>query len=540
MDASPVKAGQVLAGKYRIERVLGEGGMGVVVEAHDISLERRVAIKFLLPDFVKHPEATQRFMREARAAAKIQSEHVARVIDVSTLETGAPYMVMEFLEGLDLSQVIDTSGALPVEDVALYVIQACEALAEAHANGIIHRDLKPANLFLAQQAGGSRKIKVLDFGISKTLSATDPGLLGSLTRTSSMMGSPLYMSPEQMKSSRDVDLRTDIWALGVIIYEALTANTPFTGGSIPEISAKILLSDPRPLGEFKPDVPQALVDVTTRALHKQPDMRFQNVGELAVALLPYAPNRARGNVERIIRVLNAAGMANSEFLASIAPLENALYGNGVDVLRIKDVSASASQLRNASKPKQGTVANFGNTQTERAPSARKRGGSRRVIVAAAVSVLSIAGALALILRSNTAPPVKASIEQPVARGASAPLPGVQVTSEPAAPLAPSIKPVPMPEAPAPIPNLPGDDAAPSEGAASDAVKAPAEAATAVPTAGVAAPTGKPVASRTAANVGAKKATRPKPAPQPARKAGVAKAPEKSYSGDFTSKFGSRK
>src|SRR5688572_18828222 len=306
MNAPPVMIGQVLAGKYRIERVLGEGGMGVVVEAHDTSLERRVAIKFLLPEFVQNTEAIQRFTREARAAVKIQSEHVARVIDVSTLENGAPYMVMEFLEGSDLSQVIDTGGQIAVEDAALYVIQACEALAEAHAHGIIHRDLKPANLFLAWQAGGSQKIKVLDFGISKTLTATDPGLLGSLTRTSSMMGSPLYMSPEQMKSTRDVDFRADIWALGVILYEALAASTPFSGGSIPEISAKILLEDPRPIAELRPDLPEQLVEVITRTLRKRPDERFANVGELAVALLPFAHGQARGNVERIVRVLSQA------------------------------------------------------------------------------------------------------------------------------------------------------------------------------------------------------------------------------------------
>ena len=391
MDASPVAPGQILAGKYRIERVLGEGGMGVVVEAHDTSLERRVAIKFLLPDFVKHVEAKERFLREARAAVKIQSEHVARVIDVSTLEGGAPYMVMEFLEGSDLSRVIETAGPLSVEDSALYVIQACEALAEAHANGIIHRDLKPANLFLAQQAGGSRKIKVLDFGISKTLNSADAKASGSLTRTSSMMGSPLYMSPEQMKSARDVDLRTDIWALGVILYETLTGNPPFLGNSIPEISAKILLEDPRPVCEARPNVPKLLSDVTARALQKQPDKRFANVGELAVALLPFAPGRARNNVERITRVLEAAGFAKSDFLASTPPppLQEPGTASQGAVQAVPQPSVARSE--GGSKRKGATLANWGQTQMEAAKGSAR---SSRLLVGAA---LGSVGALAAVI-----------------------------------------------------------------------------------------------------------------------------------------------
>jgi serine/threonine-protein kinase len=191
VQSAPVEAGQVLAGKYRVERVLGEGGMGIVVEAMDMGLERRVAIKFLLPDFARNEEAVQRFLREARAAVKIQSEHVARVIDVNKLENGAPYMVMEFLEGSDLSQVIETTGPLPVEEAALYVIQACEALAEAHAYGIVHRDLKPANLFLSTRTDGTRHVKVLDFGVSKSLLNTSGQF--ALTDTSMMVGSPLYI-----------------------------------------------------------------------------------------------------------------------------------------------------------------------------------------------------------------------------------------------------------------------------------------------------------------------------------------------------------
>ncbi len=296
----------MLAGKYRVERVLGEGGMGVVVAALDTTLERRVAIKFLLPEYAEHVEACARFMREARAAVKIRSEHIARVIDVCTMEGGSPYMVMEFLEGQDLSQVLAAQGPLPVEQAAGYVLEACDAVAEAHACGIVHRDLKPANLFLARQSDGTTRVKVLDFGISKNTLAVPGGTDPALTRTSSMMGSPLYMSPEQMRSTKDVDARSDIWSLGVILFELLEAQLPFSAASIPELSAKILLEDAQTLS--RTDAPPALRALLARALEKTPSKRFQSVAEFAAALAAFAPARLSTTVERISRVLESAGM----------------------------------------------------------------------------------------------------------------------------------------------------------------------------------------------------------------------------------------
>jgi serine/threonine-protein kinase len=511
MDASPVAPGQILAGKYRIERVLGEGGMGVVVEAHDTGLERRVAIKFLLPDFVKHVEAKERFLREARAAVKIQSEHVARVIDVSTLESGAPYMVMEFLEGSDLSRVIETGGPLSVEDAALYVIQACEALAEAHAHGIIHRDLKPANLFLAQQAGGSRKIKVLDFGISKTLNSADAKASASLTRTSSMMGSPLYMSPEQMKSARDVDLRTDIWALGVILYESLTGNPPFLGNSIPEISAQILLEDPRPVSEARPSVPKLLSDVTARALQKQPDKRFSNVAELAIALLPFAPARARNNVERITRVLEDAGFAKSDFLASVPPppstVEPASSAHAVEAVP----QPSVALPEGGAKRKGATLANWGQTRMEAANGLASKS-SRLLLGAALGSVTVLAAAIGLIVHfSSRSAPVAVSAATPAAVAAAAPLP--------ASPR-PPVEAVPAPK----IAIAPAEEGTPeAKSSAQDDAREPA------------APAAKPKSSGPA-----KKRTTAAAAVHPASVSAVVKPREKSYTSDFKSKFGSRK
>ena len=196
----PITPGTVLAGKYRVERIIGQGGMGLVVEAKHIALDERVALKFLLPDYASHPEAAARFLREARAAVKIKSEHVARVSDVGTLDNGSPYMVMEFLEGSDLSQVLEKRGVLAIPEAIDYVIQGCEAIAEAHSHGIVHRDLKPANLFLTRRQDGYPLVKVLDFGISKTM-----GNVENLTKTMAAMGSALYMSPEQMQQTRSVD-----------------------------------------------------------------------------------------------------------------------------------------------------------------------------------------------------------------------------------------------------------------------------------------------------------------------------------------------
>jgi serine/threonine-protein kinase len=306
------RLGQVLAGKYRIERVLGQGGMGVVVAATHLQLEERVAIKFLLPSAMENQETVARFAREARAAVKIKSEHVARVTDVGTLETGCPYMVMEYLHGSDLGGLVHDRGPLPIEEAVDYLLQAAEAIAEAHSLGIIHRDLKPANLFHTQRADGSACIKVLDFGISKVTGLSGSGSDLGMTRTTTVMGSPLYMSPEQMASSRDVDVRTDIWALGVILYELLTGQVPFVADTMPQLCAMILQQPPPPLRNTRPDAPEALQNVLTRALEKDPKRRYLNMAEFAAALLPFATRSGRTSVERISRVINAGGLSAAQ------------------------------------------------------------------------------------------------------------------------------------------------------------------------------------------------------------------------------------
>jgi eukaryotic-like serine/threonine-protein kinase len=306
--AAGVNEGDVLAGKYRIDKVLGVGGMGVVVAAHHIQLDEKVAIKFLLPQALASKETVARFAREARAAVKIKSEHVARVSDVGTLDNGAPYMVMEYLQGGDLSEWLKQRGAMPIDLAVEFVLQACEAIAEAHALGIVHRDLKPSNLFATRRADGSNTVKVLDFGISKTGKDT-AGM--QMTATSSVMGSPLYMSPEQLQSSKDVDARSDIWSIGIILHELLTGDSPFQAETMPQLVVGIMSSPPPPLRNKRPEAPRGLELVILKCLDKDRGKRYQTIGDLAVALLEFAPKRSKISVERITGVMREAGLSSS-------------------------------------------------------------------------------------------------------------------------------------------------------------------------------------------------------------------------------------
>jgi eukaryotic-like serine/threonine-protein kinase len=303
--------GTVVAAKFRIERVLGEGGMGIVLAAHHLHLGRMVAIKLLKPDALAHPDIVARFGNEARSASRIQSEHVARVLDVGALDSGEPYMVMEYLEGLDLSKYVRQRGPLAIEEAVDYLLQACEALAEAHVAGIVHRDLKPANLYLTRRADGSSCVKVLDFGISKASLAGDQAAAQHVTQTASVLGTPGYMAPEQLRSSKYVDARTDIWALGVILHELLTGKLAFQGSTVPEIYAAILASPPEPLRSARPDAPPQLEAIIAKCLEKDANRRFANVGELAVALVQFAPASGRLSAERIGRITGVAPAAQA-------------------------------------------------------------------------------------------------------------------------------------------------------------------------------------------------------------------------------------
>jgi hypothetical protein len=297
---APVKVGDVIDNKFKVEGILGEGGMGVVVAALHLELDVRVALKFLLPEAFSNLEAVQRFIREARAAARIRSEHVARILDTGRLEDGSPFQVMELLEGEDLAKVLATRGAVAVEDAISYVLQASEALAEAHTAGIIHRDLKPANLFLARKPDRTTILKVLDFGISKNLLSTEKGL----TRSNAIVGSPFYMSPEQLTYGGEVDARSDIWSLGIILYELISGTPPFGGETLPQVVAGILTNRPRTVAELRPGLPPGVGAAIHRCMMTNAGDRFTSVAELAHALAPYGPPSARESAERISRVMH--------------------------------------------------------------------------------------------------------------------------------------------------------------------------------------------------------------------------------------------
>lgn len=285
MREPPVAIGATVAEKYVVERVLGEGGMGIVLAARHRELDQRVAIKCLLPEIAQRGVAAERFRREARAVASMRSEHICRVLDVGTLSDGIPFMIMEYLDGCDLAQELERRERIPYREAVTYVMQACEALSEAHNAGIIHRDLKPANLFLEHRGTGARRVKVLDFGVSKSLLEAQKSQ--ALTQTANLVGSPLYMSPEQLESSRDVDARADIWGLGIVLYELINGQPPFAAASIPQLVAAVINEQPAKLPESL-EVPPELEAVIMRMLSKDRRERFASIEELMEQLAPYA------------------------------------------------------------------------------------------------------------------------------------------------------------------------------------------------------------------------------------------------------------
>jgi serine/threonine protein kinase len=303
-DSAPA-VGTVIAGKYRVEGTLGAGGMGVVVRAHHELLDQKVALKFLLPAALKDKVSVERFLREARAAVKLESEHVARILDLGTLDDGAPYIVMELLDGMDLGDLLQQRGALPVQEAVDYMLEALDAIAEAHARGIVHRDLKPSNLFCARRADGTSTIKVLDFGISKLSVGEEPLTNPALTSSFTVIGSPVYMSPEQFRSSRSVDARGDIWSLGIILYQLLTGRNPFLGNTMGELFTAIITKEPIAPRTIRPDIPPALEGAILRCLRKTPADRYPSSGELAHVLSPFGSGRASRSVKRAQRLESA-------------------------------------------------------------------------------------------------------------------------------------------------------------------------------------------------------------------------------------------
>jgi serine/threonine-protein kinase len=290
------KVGDVILDKYEVTRVLGKGGMGIVLAARHLELNELVALKFLLPSLRDKPEISTRLVQEARTGIRIKNAHVARVYDVGTVE-GVPFMVMEHLTGHDLSAVIRERGQLPIVESADLLLQACEAVNEGHALGIVHRDLKPANLFVTTELDGTPFVKVLDFGISKSTATSDV----SVTASTAIMGSPLYMSPEQIMSAKSVDHRSDVWSLGVILYEMLTGTPPFKGDAFPAVCAAILRGSYTSPSDPRPDIPAALEQMLSEAMAIDRETRLPSVEAFAARLMPFGTDAARVSYSRIRR-----------------------------------------------------------------------------------------------------------------------------------------------------------------------------------------------------------------------------------------------
>ncbi|AKU95896.1 serine/threonine protein kinase [Labilithrix luteola] len=400
LRADAIAPGEVIADKYVVERVIGVGGVAIVVAARHVELEETVAIKILQPELQTRKEIMQRFAREAKAAVRIKSEYAARVFDVGVARGRGPYLVMEYLEGLDLGHYLGSHGPLPIKRAVEYVMQACEALAVAHVNGIVHRDIKPENLFLARRGDGTEIIKVLDFGISKAaLTSSVFGLPDDALKTQELMGTPLYMSPEQIRETSTVDRRADIWSLGVVLYELITGELAFSGEAITKICADVLEKDPPPLSRYVVDLPDGLQSVVSRCLAKDPERRFQNVAELAIALLPFGPSRARILAERSSTILRAAGHVDGGVMVkfhSSAPPPPLLPGAS------PSDNPDAAALRSPRVPSMSTLPGMQHlTNPEALNSIAIEGRrTRRIVTFASIIVLAFAGIATFAVVSN--------------------------------------------------------------------------------------------------------------------------------------------
>ncbi len=393
--------------------------MGVVAAATHLDLGSLVAIKFLLPDALKNPEIVDRFNREARVAVKIRSEHAIRVIDVGHLETGAPYIVMEHLDGQDLDQRLEEDARIPVAEAVDKILQASEALAEAHALDIVHRDIKPENLFVTKRADGTDCVKVLDFGIAKMAETSISGHR-DLTQTSAFLGSPSYMSPEQLASSRDVDARTDVWALGVSLYKLVTGSSPFIADSVSALVLAVVQRAPISLNELCPNAPPGLEDAVAKCFEKHREDRYADLGEMARALAPFGTHDAGSSVARIERVLSLSVSAERE--DSGGPTAHA------------DVFPKLA-AREAPSPAV-TQATFGRTQAGATTSREHRFGARSALVILGVVALLGAGGFVLAGMDNSALPSGPAEDESapsLAHAPAAPAPEPKRLGEAAAP-----------------------------------------------------------------------------------------------------------
>lgn len=348
-DDDPIEIGDVIAEKYRVDGLIGSGAMGSVYRAHHLALRSDVAIKVLRPERRHEVNAERRFSREARAMWSLRSPHAIRTFDIDRLPSGVPYIVMEYLAGADLSATVREQGPLPMADAIRYIMDACDAVGEAHGLAIIHRDLKPANLFVTS-AG---VLKVLDFGLAKNLPQVTPDAGSEATQTNFLLGSPHYMSPEQLRSAKDVDARADIWSLGSTLFQLVCGTPPFTGDNLFVLISHILNDDPPVVSSIAPHAPPGLDEVVAKCLRRDRNERYGSCAEL---------KRALAEVHE--------GMRSSDGTVSLAWLEeresaalaeeaeakgNEMYSSTMDAMRAKSVAPGPSTVKTPATDKGPTT-----------------------------------------------------------------------------------------------------------------------------------------------------------------------------------------
>jgi serine/threonine-protein kinase len=416
--------GSILASRYRVERFVDEGGAAQIFEATNLELDERVALKLAHPIYRSSPDLIARFRGEARALARIRSEHVARVFDVVTTDAGDLVMVMELLEGENLETILHRRALPPLIDAIGWVLEACSGLAVAHANGIVHRDIKPANIFIANVFGGGRVVKVLDFGISRlALSGQKKSSISGPQALVKLLGTPDYMAPEQVLSSKAADPRIDIWSLGVVLFELLTNERPFAGATIEKLCAQVVQGKAPDVRSRRPDIDPELAGIVNRCLRKDPNDRFPSVADLAVALLPFGPRKHEISVDQTIGVLKAAGLTTIDFPMVLSlraptvdssrparaqePSSTAPAASATSVERAASIApaSDASSNTTALPPTAGTMP----------PSSPNRSSRNFVVGGVALLLAAAAGAYAMGLFRHAEPPATAATASVLAR-----------------------------------------------------------------------------------------------------------------------------